>query len=1173
MNTKRTFMYGFLAVIVALSLTGCPPEPGLSTLSGNVTISPDGTVNVNTELTAAYSGTETVTFQWYKDNIAISGEISSKYTPTTTGSYTVTVSRAGFNSKTSAAVTVNAAPTDITYTVTQTGGTDGTADTTAINFTFSASVTGLTASNITITDGTGAVTKGTLSGSDTSWSLGVTVTAAGKITVKITKSGIEAGTKDVTVYKAGETAPTDITYTVTQEGGTDGTADTTAINFTFSESIAGLTASNITVTDGTGAVTKGTLSGSGTSWALGVTVTTAGNLTIAIVKSGIEAAPKDVTVYKAGQTAPTLNSISAVYTQGATIVYPDTPLDDLKAGLAVTAAYSNGANLTVTAYALSGTLTVGSSTVTVTFEGKTTTFNVTVTAGSDPNPTKTLTGITLNTTSVRKGYIQNEQLNLTGLIVTANYSDSTSATVSYTSTSPVNGATLSTLGTITVTVNYTERAVTRSNTFTVTVTGPGTSWLQYELIDDGGDNDGTYRVIRTELNYVGSVTIPVIYNGLPVTEIGNEAFYGKSSISPVTIPEGINTIGNNAFAYCGGFTSITIPASVTSIGDEAFSNCRDLTSVIFESGSLLQTIGYSAFSGCRDLTSITIPAGVMSIGGSAFSPSLTSITFAEGSQLETINGFAKCTGLTSITIPASVTSIGETAFMDCTGLTNITIPAGVMSIGQYAFSGCTGITSINIPAGVTGIGYQAFANCTGITSITIPASLTSISGEAFSGWTSSQTIYIERHISQSAADQAWGSTWRYPCNAVIVYGIVSEIVQLNRTVFSTGEQLVSIAAIIRYSNNATEIVAIPAADITGFDSATAGTKTLTVTYRDKTATFTVTVLDLANLPNDILLVTNTAQWNAAVTSISTGGNNQSYTIYVNGSFNVAGSAANTFGSVSGLTVTLIGNGTVSLNSNGSLLRAGANQTIIIDSENLILRGRSGNDNSLVYVDGSSAKLELKNGTISGNVTSDLSRYDVPAYAYGGGVYVGASGTFIMSGGTISGNTAEARITSTEIGGIPGDADAYGGGVYNVGTFTMSGGSISGNTTRTSGRLSRSYGGGVYSTGTFTMTGGSISGNTATSNGLGGSSLGSNAYAYGGGVYGTFRIVTGTIYGNTESNTSLRNVVTSTAGTGNSYANGAALYGTAQRGTFSIPGDITSTWNSMGNLTTTDYTIW
>ena len=77
----------------------------------------------------------------------------------------------------------------------------------------------------------------------------------------------------------------------------------------------------------------------------------------------------------------TLESISAVYTQSGT-VYESTPLDDLKDDLVVTATYSDTSTATVPSdsYSLSGTLEVGTSTITVTYQGKTTTFNVTVTA-------------------------------------------------------------------------------------------------------------------------------------------------------------------------------------------------------------------------------------------------------------------------------------------------------------------------------------------------------------------------------------------------------------------------------------------------------------------------------------------------------------------------------------------------------------------------------------------------------------------------------------------------------------------------------------------------------------------------------------------------------------------------------------------------------------------------
>ena len=86
--------------------------------------------------------------------------------------------------------------------------------------------------------------------------------------------------------------------------------------------------------------------------------------------------------YDALQTAlnrgAELLSISAVYTQSGT-VYDNDSLDSLKTDLVVTAHYDDSSEETVLAYTLSGTLEVGTSTITVSYGGKTTTFSVTVT--------------------------------------------------------------------------------------------------------------------------------------------------------------------------------------------------------------------------------------------------------------------------------------------------------------------------------------------------------------------------------------------------------------------------------------------------------------------------------------------------------------------------------------------------------------------------------------------------------------------------------------------------------------------------------------------------------------------------------------------------------------------------------------------------------------------------
>lgn len=72
-----------------------------------------------------------------------------------------------------------------------------------------------------------------------------------------------------------------------------------------------------------------------------------------------------------------LVSISAVYTQSGT-VYDTDALNSLKSDLIVTALMSDQTTQTITDYTLSGTLADGTSTITVSYGGKTATFTVTV---------------------------------------------------------------------------------------------------------------------------------------------------------------------------------------------------------------------------------------------------------------------------------------------------------------------------------------------------------------------------------------------------------------------------------------------------------------------------------------------------------------------------------------------------------------------------------------------------------------------------------------------------------------------------------------------------------------------------------------------------------------------------------------------------------------------------
>ena len=109
----------------------------------------------------------------------------------------------------------------------------------------------------------------------------------------------------------------------------------------------------------------------------------------------------------------------------------------------------------------------------------------------------------------------------------------------------------------------------------------------------------------TLVRYFGSdskVDIPAELGGKPVTEIGEWAFAYYSSLTEVTIPEGVTSIRAFAFRSCSSLTKATISEGVTSIGDSAFAYCSSLTEVTIPKS--VTSIEFFAFYDCGALTTV-----------------------------------------------------------------------------------------------------------------------------------------------------------------------------------------------------------------------------------------------------------------------------------------------------------------------------------------------------------------------------------------------------------------------------------------------------------------------------------------------------------------------------------------------------------------------------------------
>ena len=144
---------------------------------------------------------------------------------------------------------------DLSFTVVQTGGVLDKADTKGIAIEFSEEVSGLTADNITITDGTGAATKGALTGSGKTWTIALSnVSKQGNIIIGVTDFStfyIITPPRFVQIYKDDNPSLTALEFKVWNPGG----SHTNEIGIEFTEAIGGLTAKDVTVENGTGVIT------------------------------------------------------------------------------------------------------------------------------------------------------------------------------------------------------------------------------------------------------------------------------------------------------------------------------------------------------------------------------------------------------------------------------------------------------------------------------------------------------------------------------------------------------------------------------------------------------------------------------------------------------------------------------------------------------------------------------------------------------------------------------------------------------------------------------------------------------------------------------------------------------------------------------------------------------
>lgn len=299
------------------------------------------------------------------------------------------------------------------------------------------------------------------------------------------------------------------------------------------------------------------------------------------------------------------------------------------AGMVVTATYSNGATLKATGYSFSPdtALTDGTTSVTIEYtEG-----GVTKTAEQAITVVHRLESISITTKPTKTTYEYGDSFQSAGMVVKATYSDGATANVTGYSCSPTL---LSTVGTQTITVSYTENGVTKTATTSVTVN-------------------------RKTISAVPSQSGTLTYNG------GSQSpTWNNYSTTQLTI--GGTTSGTNAGSYTATFTpksnyrwadGTTTAKSVSwSIGKAAGSLSISPTSMTLDTTTKSKTITVTrSGDGTISAVSSNTAAATVSVSGNT----VTVSGKANGSATITISVAAG----TNYTAPASKTCAVTVSFL------------------------------------------------------------------------------------------------------------------------------------------------------------------------------------------------------------------------------------------------------------------------------------------------------------------------------------------------------------------------------------------------------------------------------------------------------------------------------------------------------------------------------
>ena len=251
--------------------------------------------------------------------------------------------------------------------------------------------------------------------------------------------------------------------------------------------------------------------------------------------------------------------------------------------------------------------------------------------------------------------------------------------------------------------------------------------------------------------------------GFPPLTASLGSFEGCSSITTLTVPEGVTELPTYFCRNCASLQSVKLPSTLKKIGNSAFQGCTSLQSI--EIPENVESIGVASFasSGLKEVTipvsvktigeralstssleSVTLPIGLESVDSTAFFDCSSSMKvsirystaeelFAKRSYHESLRLFDKRyqtqegNVLQELQVPSTVKSIYPYQFHRCRDLTSLSFADGIEEIGGFAFDYCSDLAGkISLPDSLKSAS-SLFGNCPSVTEVSVPSTIETLS--------------------------------------------------------------------------------------------------------------------------------------------------------------------------------------------------------------------------------------------------------------------------------------------------------------------------------------------------------------------------------------------------------------------------------------------------------------